>query len=586
MDSATVIRTSQLSRPSRVRLAGAMTFSLLVHALLLSLQFGIPGIGLPALELPWRERRAQTADLDVVLAGVVKTPPTADAKPAEAPAADVAHTTPPPTPAASLKLYASPDALRPAPPTPAAAKKTRARKSPPQPIARRQPARAKKETPVIALDQASKGAFVVPAPATDEALPETAAEYETPTPAVASAEPAVTDNPPEPAGEDPMAIEREQAALKRAEEVQARLARETEARRQQEAAAQRQALEQETRRKEEDTVRRQTEALALEQSSRQQEETRQQEQQLALAREERRKEEENARQQAALALQKQTEEQKKREQEAQEKRALELAAQQREVARRLEAEKAEREAAELQARKQLEEAARQQAAARESERKREAEELAAKERERAQELAARQKAEAAAGAGRRDPELVLGDAPPSGNARGGERLADLSALPRGITGGGLAGRALDQVRRPDLLRNDAPNTRQDGLDNPRRRTSIFGNADKDVGLMMYVDSWRLKIERNGALNYKQSSVDKAHRDPVVTVAIRSDGSVEDIVIHQSSGRPELDEAVRRIVRINARYSAFPPELARRYDVIEIRRAWNFDDRVRILEEVR
>jgi outer membrane biosynthesis protein TonB len=62
--------------------------------------------------------------------------------------------------------------------------------------------------------------------------------------------------------------------------------------------------------------------------------------------------------------------------------------------------------------------------------------------------------------------------------------------------------------------------------------------------------------------------------------------VEDIVIHQSSGRTELDEAVRRIVRVNARYSAFPPELARRYDVIEIRRAWNFDDRVRILEEVR
>lgn len=104
--------------------------------------------------------------------------------------------------------------------------------------------------------------------------------------------------------------------------------------------------------------------------------------------------------------------------------------------------------------------------------------------------------------------------------------------------------------------------------------------------MMYVEGWRLKIERNGNLNYQQSSAEKARGDPVVTVAIRSDGSVENVVIERSSGRAELDEAVRRIVRLNARYSAFPPELARRFDVIEIRRIWNFDDRLRILEEVR
>ena len=118
-----------------------------------------------------------------------------------------------------------------------------------------------------------------------------------------------------------------------------------------------------------------------------------------------------------------------------------------------------------------------------------------------------------------------------------------------------------------------------------RHAGVLRSSVK-LGLMMYVESWRLKIERNGNLNYPQSSIDKAHGDPVVTVAIRSDGSVENVVIHRSSGRPELDEAVRRIVRINARYSAFPPELARRYDVIEIRRAWNFDERLRIMEEVR
>ena len=122
-------------------------------------------------------------------------------------------------------------------------------------------------------------------------------------------------------------------------------------------------------------------------------------------------------------------------------------------------------------------------------------------------------------------------------------------------------------------------------EDPARR-SIFGKLDTDIGLTMYIESWRLKIERNGRLNYAQSSRDQARGDPVVTVAIRSDGSVEGIVINRSSGRPELDESVRRIVRLNARYSAFPPALARKYDVIEIRRIWSFEDTLRIMEELR
>jgi TonB family protein len=66
-----------------------------------------------------------------------------------------------------------------------------------------------------------------------------------------------------------------------------------------------------------------------------------------------------------------------------------------------------------------------------------------------------------------------------------------------------------------------------------------------------------------------------HTDPVVSIAIRSDGSVEDVTILRSSGRPDIDELVRRIVRLNARYSAFPANVAANYDVIELRRVWTF-----------
>src|SRR5581483_12237819 len=98
--------------------------------------------------------------------------------------------------------------------------------------------------------------------------------------------------------------------------------------------------------------------------------------------------------------------------------------------------------------------------------------------------------------------------------------------------------------------------------------------------------WRTKIESNGDLNYSQRIADLAREPPVVTVSIRSDGSVKDIVINRSSGRPEIDEAVYRIVRVRAPYSVFPPALARKYESIEIRRVWNFGETLRLLEEVR
>jgi TonB family protein len=131
-----------------------------------------------------------------------------------------------------------------------------------------------------------------------------------------------------------------------------------------------------------------------------------------------------------------------------------------------------------------------------------------------------------------------------------------------------------------LLRGPSPPASADNL----RRRSLIG-AERDVGLRMYVESWRSKIERNGTLNYRRSAGMRAPDNPIVTVSIRSDGSLEDIVIHRSSGLRELDEAVRRIAQLHAPYSAFPPELARQFDVIDIRRVWFFDNTLRIMDEM-
>ena len=79
----------------------------------------------------------------------------------------------------------------------------------------------------------------------------------------------------------------------------------------------------------------------------------------------------------------------------------------------------------------------------------------------------------------------------------------------------------------------------------------------------------------------REAVKQPHARPTVTVAIRSDGSVEKVTFEVSSGVPAIDEAIRKVIASQAPYPAFSPALARQYDVIEIRRTWIFDMAIRL-----
>jgi len=68
---------------------------------------------------------------------------------------------------------------------------------------------------------------------------------------------------------------------------------------------------------------------------------------------------------------------------------------------------------------------------------------------------------------------------------------------------------------------------------------------------------------------------------MVTVAIRSDGSVESVTFVRSSGVAAIDDAIRRIVLSQTPYLPFQPALARDFDVIEIRRTWHIDTAIRL-----
>jgi len=54
-----------------------------------------------------------------------------------------------------------------------------------------------------------------------------------------------------------------------------------------------------------------------------------------------------------------------------------------------------------------------------------------------------------------------------------------------------------------------------------------------------------------------------------------------VTIVMPSGAPQVDQAIRQIIESLAPYPAFPPALARQYDVIEIRRTWHIDTAIRL-----
>jgi len=114
-----------------------------------------------------------------------------------------------------------------------------------------------------------------------------------------------------------------------------------------------------------------------------------------------------------------------------------------------------------------------------------------------------------------------------------------------------------------------------------RRGRLFGHADANAELVLYAEAWARKIQLNMTFDLVRDAARRPHTPPVVTVALRSDGSVESVVFVRSSGLPEMDDAVRRIVHSQTPYPVFPPGLAREYDVIEIRRTWSFDMAVRL-----
>jgi protein TonB len=131
-------------------------------------------------------------------------------------------------------------------------------------------------------------------------------------------------------------------------------------------------------------------------------------------------------------------------------------------------------------------------------------------------------------------------------------------------------RTLESMRIEARIAKDIENYQQ----RPKRK--YVGARAEEYRLARYVEDWRAKIERVGNLNYPEAARNlQLYGNLLLTVSIRSDGSVENVEINRSSGQPILDAAAVKIVQMSAPFAAFPPDIKRDTDVLHITRTWMF-----------
>ena len=531
-------RRRQGTAAERRRLTLAFLLSLLFHGLILSLTFGDQEFGLPGLDFPWRQRRIEAPDLRVVLVPVQTSAARPIAMSVEEPSRQVSDeqavaSEPASTPPAfSVSIRATEVILPKIGAT--------ARTKPKQGLAIDRPAAkvsartegsgdAEPAPAVIALDQPDKTTWIVrrpppaPTPGIEDEPSASGAETAMPAPEGTDemlqkqAEPDVPEQAVEAAKFDPPA----HAAQRQADQLE---------------AARIEAERKETARIEAER----NEAVLL----------------------------------AAAKLEAQRQEAARREAARIEAERLEAQRQEtvrREAARveaaRLEAERREAErlaAVKLEA--QRREAARIEAARLEAERK-EAERLEAARLETQRQEAARIEAARLETQRKEDARV---QAEQDEDAR---RDARCRAM----------GRQLEEeaARRAAAANAALPPAALRSAWNIARRVRLWGRADPNAELVQYAETWARKIQLNTPVDTIRDLARRPHTKPLVTVAIRGDGSVESVTFVLSSGSPEVDEAIRRIVHSHLPYPAFPPGLARDYDVVEIRRTWHFDTTIQL-----
>jgi periplasmic protein TonB len=92
----------------------------------------------------------------------------------------------------------------------------------------------------------------------------------------------------------------------------------------------------------------------------------------------------------------------------------------------------------------------------------------------------------------------------------------------------------------------------------------------------YIDAWKRRVEQVGTLYFPDEARSRRpSNNPVLEVAIRADGTLQQVVVRRSSGQREIDNAAIGTVRLAAPFDPFPPAMRDRYPVFRLSYEWQF-----------
>lgn len=130
-------------------------------------------------------------------------------------------------------------------------------------------------------------------------------------------------------------------------------------------------------------------------------------------------------------------------------------------------------------------------------------------------------------------------------------------------------------RNLEMARLAAEIERRQELRAKRPKRKFVSASTREYEYATYLRAWVVKVERVGNLNYP----DEARRRGlggrlVITVAVRRNGSIEEIVVNRSSGLGVLDQAAKRSVRLAEPFPPLP-RTSEDVDVLHITRTFDY-----------
>lgn len=99
---------------------------------------------------------------------------------------------------------------------------------------------------------------------------------------------------------------------------------------------------------------------------------------------------------------------------------------------------------------------------------------------------------------------------------------------------------------------------------------------RESQIAAYLDGWKRRVEQIGTRHFPEAARRRGlSGNPVLEVAIRADGSLQQVLLRRSSGHRELDNAAIAIVRLAAPFEPFPPAVRARYPLLRFAYEWQF-----------